>query len=152
MNTNLSKALTSKQTESNLSIDALAKAVGVSTVSVRGVLSGKSNPNAKTAAKYAKFLGLEMTDVSPAKKVHAGKKAKKKAAEPKAARTNKAPNATAKRSKTKVKANAPQLGLGAELVSAVSAAAGVLDDRLALAVHTAGKIERELIARLLRIG
>ena len=44
------------------------------------------------------------------------------------------------------------MGLGAELVSVVSAAAGVLDDQLALAVHTAGKTERELIARLLQIG
>ena len=150
MSTNLSKALSSKQAESKLSIDALAKAVGVSTVSVRGVLSGKSNPNAKTAAKYAKFLGIEMTDVSPAKKTRAGKKAKKAAKGPKAARATKAPKATAKRDKAK--SYTPQLGLGAELVSAVSAAAGVLDDQLALAVHTAGKTERELIARLLQIG
>ena len=150
MSTNLSKALSSKQAESKLSIEALAKAVGVSTVSVRGVLSGKSNPNAKTAAKYAKFLGLEVTEVSPAKKARAGKKAKKATKAAKTARTAKAPKANAKGGKAK--AHAPQLGLGAELVSAVSAAAGVLDDQLALAVHTASKTERELIARLLQIG
>ena len=147
MSTNLSKALSSNQAESKLSIDALAKAIGVSTVSVRGVLSGKSNPNAKTAAKYAKFLGIEMAEFSPAKKARAGKKSKKAT---KAVRAAKAPKATAKPGKAK--AHAPQMGLGAELVSVVSAAAGVLDDQLALAVHTAGKTERELIARLLQIG
>ena len=57
--------------------------------------------------------------------------------------------------KTKVQTKAtrqrPLKGLGAELVEAVRAAAGVLDDGLALAVHRAGKTERELIARLLGV-
>lgn len=57
--------------------------------------------------------------------------------------------------KTKVQTKAtrqrPLKGHGAELVEAVRAAAGVLDDGLALAVHRAGKTERELIARLLGV-
>lgn len=134
---NLAKLLSAKQTEAGLSIEALAKAIGVSTVSVRGVLSGKSKPNAATSSKYAAFLGLPVEETAkPAKK---GRKAK----------TTKAakPGRKAKAAKGPRRAT----GLGAELVSAVAAAAGVLDDQLALAVHTAGATERDLIARLLRL-
>jgi DNA-binding XRE family transcriptional regulator len=133
---NLAKLLAAKQAEAALSIDALAKAIGVSTVSVRGVLSGKSKPNAATSSKYAGFLGLPVEETAkPAKK---GRKTKgKQAKTPKSAKA--------------AKGTRRATGLGAELVSAVSAAAAVLDDQLALAVHTAGAAERDLIARLLRI-
>lgn len=132
---NLARLLTAKQTESALSNDALAKAIGVSIVSLRGVLSGKSKPNAATSSKYAAFLGLPDEEAKPGKKAKAAKQGRKAKATGKTTRKS-----------------SKQIGLGAELVSAVSAAAGVLDDELALAVHTAGKIERELIARLLQLG
>ena len=140
MPTNLAKSLKAKQSESKLSNEALAKAIGVSTVSVTGVLKGKSKPNATTAKKYAAFLGVDVAELVGAK---AGKKTGKQASKPRKAKAGKR---TAKAGR-KVAAT----GLGAELVSAVSAAAEVLDDQLALAVHKAGKVEREIISRLLGI-
>jgi DNA-binding XRE family transcriptional regulator len=150
MTINYTKALKQKQTETKLSTEALAKAIGVSPISLRGILKGKSKPNAKTAQKYAKYLGVETEAVAPAKteqttgKATSAKKTKKvtggkRAAAPKPAQSAK-------------KTTKPTQGLGAQLVEAVSAAAGVLDDGLALAVHRAGKSERELISRLLGIG
>lgn len=58
MNLTLSSAIRSKQKQGGLSVSALAKAIGVSQVSVAAVLKGTSFPNKTTAAKYAKFLGL----------------------------------------------------------------------------------------------
>jgi transcriptional regulator with XRE-family HTH domain len=150
MTINYTKALKQKQTETKLSTEALAKAIGVSPVSLRGILKGKSKPNASTAQKYAKYLGVETETVAPAKskritsktaltkKIQKTKSAKR-AASPKPARSAKV-------------TTMPAQGLGAQLVEAVSAAAGVLDDQLALSVHRAGRTERELIARLLNLG
>lgn len=140
MSINLTKTLKAKQAESKLSNEALAKAIGVSTVSVTGVLKGKSRPNATTAKKYATYLGLEVAELAGAKPAKAGKKA----AKPRKAAVAKGVAKTGRKTASQ--------GLGAELVSAVSAAAAVLDDDLALAVHTAGKLERSLIARLLNVG
>ena len=139
MSIKLSKLLAAKQAEGELSNDALAKTIGVSVVSVSGVLKGKSKPNATTAKKYASYLGIDVAELTSAKKpAKAGKKTKTvKATAPKGAKRG--PKKSGK------------LGLGAELVSIIASAAGVLDDALALAVHQAGKTERELIARLLSI-
>ena len=135
MSTNLSKLLAAKQADAALSIEALAKAIGVSTVSLRGILAGKSRPNAATITKYASYLGLKADELAVG-----GKRGAK-------------PSRAAKTAKAVAKApRKPRIGLGAELVSAVSAAAAVLDDELALAVHKAGKLEREIIGRLLRRG
>lgn len=136
---NLTKTLKAKQAESKLSNEALAKAIGVSTVSVSGVLKGKSKPNATTAKKYAAYLGIDIAELG-AKPAKAGAKADK----PRKAKAAKRAAKTGRSVAAK--------GLGAELVSAVSAAAAVLDDQLALAVHKAGKMERSLIARLLNVG
>lgn len=134
---NLTKSLIAKQKESKLSAEALAKAIGVSTVSLRGVLRGKSKPNATTAKKYAEFLGLD-----PAALKGGGKTARK--APRKAKRGEKA---AARPARSASRSN----GLGAELVSAVAIAAAILDDTIALAVHRAGTAERELIGRLLGV-
>ena len=142
---NLTKSLKAKQAESKLSFEALAKAIGVSTVSVRGVLKGKSKPNATTAKKYAAFLGVDVAELLSAKAGKRGAKSRK-------VKAPKAPKAAKRAQKRGRKAKRSAAGLGAELISVVSAAAGVLDDDLALAVHTAGKVERELISRLLKIG
>jgi transcriptional regulator with XRE-family HTH domain len=150
MTFNYTKALKKKQTETKLSTEALANAIGVSPISLRGILKGKSRPNATTAQKYADYLGLSAETVAPenvkratGKAVSAkqGKKAnrEKREASPKSARPANKSSSTAK-------------GLGAQLVEAVSAAAGVLDDHLALAVHRAGKIERELISHILGLA
>ncbi len=155
MSINLSKTLKAKQAESNLSIEALAKAVGVSTVSIRGVLRGQSKPNATTAKKYAAFLGIDVAELAGAKP---------KAA--KAAKAGKAPRALKGDKAAKVKgkpgrkpgrkpgkaAKGSADGLGSDLVRVATAAAALLDDDIALAVHVASKSERDLIARLLAIG
>lgn len=152
MTINLSKILQTKRTEGKLSFESMAKAIGVSTVSVKGVIDGKSKPNATTAKKYAAYLGIdvaELISVNAAKKSSKGKGAKAKA--PKAAKAA----AQGKKSSTKVSAKSAgktKVGLGAELSRAIGVAAAVLDDELALAVHTAGKLERDIIGRLLKIG
>lgn len=137
MSINLTKSLKAKQAEGKLSTEALAKAIGVSTVSVTGVLKGKSKPNATTAKKYAAFLGIDIAELTGGKPAKRAAKATKAGKPAKAAKT------------TKVRRSA---GLGTELVNVVAIAAAVLDDQLALAVHSAGKQERELISHLLRIS
>jgi transcriptional regulator with XRE-family HTH domain len=157
MSINLSKTLKAKQAESNLSIDALAKAIGVSTVSIRGVLAGKSKPNATTAKKYADFLGVDIAALAGPKTAKTPKAAKAA----KADKADKADKAEGKVAKVKGKpgrkpgrkaGKSASAGLGADLVRVATAAADLLDDEIALAVHVAGKSERDLIARILAIG
>jgi DNA-binding XRE family transcriptional regulator len=150
MTINYTKTLIKKQTETKLSTEALAKAIGVSPVSLRGILKGTSKPNATTAQKYAKYLGVEAEAVAPTK----SKRTTGKAAPAKKSKkaTGGKRTAAAKPARSAKKTTKPAQGLGAQLVEAVSAAAGVLDDQLALSVHRAGAKERELIAHILRIG
>lgn len=154
MSINLTKTLKAKQAESNLSIEALAKAVGVSTVSIRGVLRGNSKPNATTAKKYAAFLGIDVAELANVKTAKAGKasKAAKSAKAPKAAKGPKAAKVKGKPGRKSGKAAKTSAdGLGSDLVRVVTAAAALLDDDIALAVHVASKSERDIIARLLAI-
>lgn len=144
MTINLTKILKLKQAESKLSNEALAKAIGVSTVSVTGVIKGKSKPNATTAKKYAAFLGIDVAELT---KVKAGKVAKRG---PKAAKATKAKASTSPKAAKPAKVR-KSAGLGADLLNVVAVAAAVLDDELALAVHSAGKAQRDLIGRLLQI-
>lgn len=64
MTINYIKALKQKQTETKFSTEALVKAIGVSPISLRGILKGKSKPNATTAQKYADYLGV-VTEAAP---------------------------------------------------------------------------------------
>lgn len=149
MSMNLTKALKAKQAESKLSIEALAKAVGVSTVSIRGVLRGKSKPNATTAKKYAEFLGIDIAEFA-----RSPKSAKATSAKPAKGATKKTSGKPSKaygKSKPGRKSGSSSDGLGSDLVRVAAAAAALLDDGLAVAVHLAGKSERDLIARLLAI-
>lgn len=50
--------LKKKQKQLKLSTGQLAKKLRISFVSVQRVLAASSRPNVRTAAKYAKFLGL----------------------------------------------------------------------------------------------
>ena len=151
MSINLNKVLKAKQAESNLSIEALAKAVGVSTVSVRGVLSGKSKPNATTAKKYAAFLGIDIAELTAAKST--GKSAgKKTAGNQSAGKKSVGKKSVGKGTKGKGRRSGDSSdGLGSDLIRVAAAAADLLDDGLAVAVHLAGKTERDLIGRLLAI-
>ncbi len=131
--TPLSSALKSKQKEGKFSIAALAKAIGANVQSVTAVLKGKSVPNATTAPKYAKFLGLSAEELQaltkPAAKAGKGKPAKK---------SKKAAKAAAKPAKAaKVKE--------VTLAEAVELAA----DALAVATHRATAEQRRIISAVL---
>lgn len=63
----ISKALKAKKKSLNLSDAKLAKAIGISVVALQGVLSGKRDPNARTAGKYAKFLKIKLPQGEAAK-------------------------------------------------------------------------------------
>jgi DNA-binding XRE family transcriptional regulator len=130
--TPLSSALKSKQKVGKLSITALAEAIGANIQSVTAVLKGKSVPNATTAMKYAKFLGLSAEEFQaltrPAAKAGKGKPAKK---------SKKAAPAKGAAKPAKVK--------GVTLAEAVELAA----DALAVATHRATAAQRKIIVAVL---
>jgi DNA-binding XRE family transcriptional regulator len=140
--TPLSSALKSKQKESKLSITALSKAIGANVQSVTGVLKGKSAPNATTAPKYAKFLGLSAEDfqamTKPAAKAGKAKPGKKaKVNRGKAKKSKKAAPAKAAAKPAKVKE--VTLAEAAELAA----------DALAVATHRASAEKRRIISAVL---
>jgi transcriptional regulator with XRE-family HTH domain len=142
----LSSALKTKQKEGKLSIAALAEAIGVNVQGVTAVLKAKSVPNATTAPKYAKFLGLSAEEfqamtkpAAKAGKAKAGKTAKvsrgKKAKKSKKAAPAKAAAKPAKDAKSK----------GVSLAEAAELAA----DALAVETHRASEAQRTIIATVL---
>jgi DNA-binding XRE family transcriptional regulator len=145
--TPLSSALKTKQKEGKLSITALAKAIGANVQSVTAVLKGKSVPNATTAPKYTKFLGLSAEEFQamtkpaaksakslPAKKAKA-ESARKAKARAKGVTPTKTTATGAKRSKIK----AVTLAEAAELAA----------DTLAVATHRATAEQRRIILAVL---
>lgn len=140
--TALSSALKAKQKEGKLSILAMAKAIGANSQSVTAALKGKSVPNATTAPKYAKFLGVSIEEfqaltkpttkatgkAKPAKKV---KKAKK-----------------TKRALVTVVAKATKAAVAAKDVT-LAEAAELAADALALATHRATADQRRIIEAVL---
>lgn len=122
----LSKALRAKKKALGLSDAKLAKTIGISVVALTGVLSGKREPNARTAGKYAKFLGAAMPKAAkPTKKAKAGRK-------------------PGRRGPGRPKGNGKASG-------ALSKAAKALaKDKLAAAVHQAPKKLRKIIGILLK--
>jgi ribosome-binding protein aMBF1 (putative translation factor) len=54
----LPRALKAKIKAAGLSVSAAAKKMGVTDLSVRNTLSGKSSPNARTVKRYAAFVGV----------------------------------------------------------------------------------------------
>jgi DNA-binding XRE family transcriptional regulator len=133
--TALSSALKSKQKDGKLTIAALAKAIGANVQSVTAVLKGNSVPNATTAPKYAKFLGLSAEEfqalTKPAKKTGMGKPAKN------AKKSKKA--ATAKAAAKPAKVKEVTLAEAAELAA----------DALAVATHRATAAQRKIIVAVL---
>jgi len=134
--TPLSSALKAKQKEGKLSIAAMAKAIGANSQSVTTALKGKSVPNATTAPKYAKFLGISIEEfqaltkpvaksAKPAKKTRKSKKPAKVAPVKAAAKPTKVKSVT--------------------LAEAVELAA----DALAVAIHRATAEKRRIISAVL---
>jgi hypothetical protein len=83
---NLAQLVSQKIKADGLNLTAAAKSAGVSIPSFRGVLSGKSVPNARSIGKYAAFLGLSGEEIAKiagkgkARKAATGKGKAKKAA------------------------------------------------------------------------
>ncbi|MBA3936887.1 MAG: helix-turn-helix transcriptional regulator [Planctomycetes bacterium] len=77
---NLAKLVSQKLKAEGLTVTAAAKSAGISLPSFRGVVSGKSVPNARSVDKYASFLGISVDQlVSAAGKATRGSKGKAKA-------------------------------------------------------------------------
>ncbi len=77
---NLAKLVSQKLKADGLTVTAAAKSAGISLPSFRGVVSGKSVPNARSVDKYATFLGISVDQlVSAAGKATRGPKGKAKA-------------------------------------------------------------------------
>ena len=68
MKTPLSLALSAKQKADKLTLTDLADAIDVSAPSATAALKGKSFPNATTAPKFAKFLGITVEELQAMKK------------------------------------------------------------------------------------
>ena len=129
----LSSALKSKQKEGKLSIAAMAKASGANSQSVTTALKGKSVPNATTAPKYAKFLGISTEEFQALTK-------------PAAKATGNAKPAKKSKRAAPVKAAAkPPKVKSVTLAEAVELAA----DALAVATHRASAEKRRIISAVL---
>jgi transcriptional regulator with XRE-family HTH domain len=139
--TQLTSALLAAQKERGLSTASLAKTIGVALSSFTTLLKGKGAPNARTAEKYAAFLGVDAAEIKamakPGKAAKAGKATK-----------NSKPAKVAKVAKTRG-ARAPK-ATGADGVTiTLSEAFDLLGDELSLAVHRADKKQRTIIAAIL---
>jgi DNA-binding XRE family transcriptional regulator len=132
--TALSSALKSKQKEGKLSIAAMAKAIGANSQSVTTALKGKSVPNATTAPKYAKFLGISIEEFQALTKPAA------KTAKP-AKKTRK----SKKPAKVVPVKTAAKPAKSVTLAEAVELAA----DALAVATHRASAAQRKIIVAVL---
>ncbi len=136
--TPLSSALKSKQKEGKLSIAAMAKTIGANSQSVTTALKGKSVPNATTAPKYAKFLGISIEEFQALTKPAAKGASKAKSA--------KKTKPAQKSEKTSVKAAAKTAKVKAvTLAEAVELAA----DPLAVAIHRATAAQRKIVLAVL---
>ena len=135
--TPLSSALKAKQKEGKLSIAAMAKAIGANSQSVTTALKGKSVPNATTAPKYAKFLGLSLEEFAaltkPAAKVVKAKPAQK------AKSTKAKPAAPVQTAAKPAKVKAVTLAEAVELAA----------DDLAVATHRASATQRKIVLAVL---
>jgi ribosome-binding protein aMBF1 (putative translation factor) len=138
----LVSAIRTVQQERGLSNAALAKSLDVALSSFTTVLQGKGVPNARTAEKYARLLGVSADEVKAMASRKAGKAPK--AAPAKAEKAPKAAKAP------KGKPGRPRKSaVVADQTITLSEAFDILSDELCLAVHRAGKKDRALIASLL---
>lgn len=145
--------LKAKIAEKGLNAADAAAAVGVSAPSLRGALSGKSFPNARSLAKYSSFLGLgeaETKALINASKPAAGsapKTGKKPGRKP-----GKKAAAPAKAGKPGRKAKSSSSASAAldTVAAALKQADGLLGDSLAVAVHKLGAGPRKIIESIVK--
>ncbi len=139
--TALSSALKAKQKAGKLSITAMAKAIGANSQSVTTALKGKSVPNATTAPKYAKFLGISIEEFQALTKPAAKGASKVKSA--------KKTKPAKKSEKTSVKAAAKATKTARAKDVSLAEAAELAGDGLALATHRATAEQRRIIKAVL---
>lgn len=133
--TQLVSALLAAQKERGLSTASLAKTIGVALSSFTTLLKGKGAPNARTAEKYAAFLGVDAAEIKAMSKPGKAVKAAKGSKPAKAA---------------KVRGSRAPKAAGADGVTiSLSEAFDILSDELSLAVHRADKKQRTIIAAIL---
>ena len=148
------EAVNAKIQEKGLNATAAAEAIGVSAVSLRAVVSGKSVPNARSLDKYASFAGLSVEEAkaliaagraaAPAK-AKKGPKAKK--GEKKAAKAAKAPK-TGKPGRKPRSSGSSSAAL-AEIGKALAAAESLAGDKLAMTVHGLSAGQRKIVAAII---
>jgi DNA-binding transcriptional MerR regulator/transcriptional regulator with XRE-family HTH domain len=88
-------ALRSRMTTDSLSITAAAKAIGVNPAAVGNILSKGSRPNARTAARFAAWLGLDPAQRASGKGADGARRGKP-GRKPAAAKADKPPKAEKK--------------------------------------------------------
>ena len=143
----LAKALSTKQKADKLSVEALAKAIGVSVISATGVLTGKSKPNKATASRYAAFLG---TDVAAISGPSAAPKTAKQAGEKKRGRPpGKKSAITSVKAAKPSKAAKPEVSAHPIFDRTLEEALNLFNDPLAVAIYGANDAKRARIARIL---
>jgi transcriptional regulator with XRE-family HTH domain len=139
--TQLVSALLAAQKERGLSTASLAKTIGVALSSFTTLLKGKGAPNARTAEKYAAFLGVDAAEIKAMAKP--GKTAK-------AAKPGKAAKGPKPAKAVKARGGRAPKAVGADGVTiTLSEAFDLLSDELSLAVHRADKKQRTIIAAIL---
>jgi len=154
-------AVNAKIQEKGLNATAAAEAIGVSAVSLRAVISGKSVPNARSLGKYISFAGLSAEEAkaliaagrsagpTKAKKGPKAKKGQKKAkkGEKKAAKTPKAAKA-GKPGRKPRSAGSSNAAL-AQIGQALAAAESLAGDKLAMTVHGLSAGQRKIVAAII---
>jgi transcriptional regulator with XRE-family HTH domain len=152
----LPKALKAKLKGAGLSKAAAAKRIGVTGLSLRHTLSGKSSPNARTIKRYAAFVGV------PVKQLTGGKAAKPKA------RRGRPPGSGKKRGRPPgkgkgrrgrppgrqkaitIKAGRFPKGQMTKIAKARKAVEEIINDKLAILVHNLSAGERAKLQKILR--
>ena len=132
---NLVKTLNDMQAKLEISNEAMAKQIGVSVISLRGVRSGAIRPNKITATKYADFLGFPIGEILSDATLGTRQ-------------TKRKPSTRLEKVITKQRLFNAQ---GAEFLRQANIAARLLNDPLALAIQRAGRSKRRLIASLLGV-
>lgn len=156
----LSEIINSKIAEKGLNLASAAESIGVSAVSLRGVISGASTPNARSIGKYASFAGLSEDDaknlIKADKAGGSKKKGGKKAKAPKAAKKAKGTKAAKAPKATKApkaaKAGRKPAGSASSALAAIGKALAnaeaLAGDKLALAVHGLTAGQRKVVAAI----
>lgn len=154
----LAAAVKAKLEADKVSPTAAAKAVGLSLPSFRGMLKGKSSPNARSLKKYAKLLGVSEDDVKgmvgataakPAKGKPGRKPGRKAKGKPGRKPGRKAKGKPGRKPGRKAGRPAGRKAGIAPVVALLQQAESIMSDDLAVAVHGMGKAQRATLSAII---